>query len=127
MAAQGVRAAEMANVDVLVPSARSRRDAQFVRVHRTRRMPDKFHPVGPIRYVPMARAVIDTARLARELGEVRGIVAGPVQQGKVRVADLAKELAAGPPNASALLRHVLGEVADGVRSAAEAGLRTLIK
>jgi hypothetical protein len=90
-------------------------------------MPDTIHRIGPLRYVPLARAVADTARLVREVREVRAVVAGAVQRGKVRVSDLAGELAAGPAIGSAPLRSVLVEVADGVRSAAEADLRALIK
>jgi hypothetical protein len=39
-------------IDVLVPAARQRHDAAFVRLHRTIRMPERSCEVGRIRYVP---------------------------------------------------------------------------
>jgi len=42
-------------VDVLVPAARRRRDTQFVRLHRTTRMPERIWQAGPVRYAPPPR------------------------------------------------------------------------
>jgi hypothetical protein len=129
--AHGMRAPQAALaagvVDVLVPAERRRRDYGFVRVRRTSRMPAIVFRVGCLQYVPPARAVADTALGLREVGEVRAVVAGAVQSGKTGIADLADELAKGPVAHSALFRLVLAEVADGVRSVAEAELRALIK
>ena len=41
-------------VDVLVPATRQRRDAAFVRLHRTTRMPGRIWQAGPLRYAPPA-------------------------------------------------------------------------
>src|SRR5262245_47468671 len=38
-------------VDILVPITRQRRDAAFVRLHRTTRMPGRVWTTGPVRYV----------------------------------------------------------------------------
>jgi hypothetical protein len=46
-------------VDVLIPAGRRRSDREFVTVHRTTRMPRRFAVVGPIQFVPPARAVAD--------------------------------------------------------------------
>src|SRR6266704_1536037 len=46
-------------VDVLVLAGRQRRDTQFVRLHRTSRMPARIWEAGPVRYVPASRAVAD--------------------------------------------------------------------
>ena len=57
-------------VDVLVPVSRQRRDAGFVRLYRTNRMPERIWETGPVRYVPPSRAVADagyTAEPARVL------------------------------------------------------------
>lgn len=128
--AHGMRAPQAAVaagvVDMLVPAERMRRDSGFVRVRRTSRMPEIVFRVGRLQYVPPARAVADTALRLREVGEVRAVVAGAVQSGKAGVTALTAELAKGPVAHSALFRTVLAEVADGVRSAAEAELRTLI-
>jgi len=114
-------------VDVLVPEPRRRRDVSFVRLSRTSRMPAVLFPRGQVCYVPPARAVVDTVRGLRDLAQARAVVADGVQQGIVGVRLLADELARGPVQGSARLRGILEEVADGVRSSAEADLRTLIK
>jgi hypothetical protein len=72
------------------------------------------------------RAVADAARYAASLTEARAIVAGAVQKRMCPVGLLLEELAAGPWQGSGFLRKVLAEVADGVRSVAEADFRTLI-
>jgi hypothetical protein len=127
LSAHGVHRPDGSDVDVLVPAARIRRSVRFARVHRTRRMPESVQTVGPIRYAPVARAVADAVRDIDDIAGVRAVVAGAVQRGKVRIGELASELAAGPAAGSAQFREVLREVADGVRSAAEAELRTLVR
>ena len=57
----------------------------------------------------------------------RALLAGVVQGGGCTAVELADELNAGPIRYSALLRSVLAEVDEGVRSAPEAELRDLIK
>lgn len=116
-------------VDVLIPLDRQRTSPGFVTVHRTRRMPKEAICDGPVRYAPAERAVADTVRAmtVRDLDAVRAVVAGAVQQGRCTIADLAAELQAGPIRGSAAFRGVLAEVIDGVRSPAEADLRTLIR
>lgn len=123
----GIRVPRPQRVDVLIPDSRRRRDLAFVRLMRTARMPDLLYPDGQVCYVPSARAVADTVRALRDLPTARAVVADGVQRGKVGIKELADELAQGPVQGSAKLRAVLAEVADGVRSAAEADLRTLIK
>jgi hypothetical protein len=71
--------------------------------------------------------VADAARRLTTLAEVRGVVAAAVQQGKCPISRLKDELDAGPVRGSAHLRQALAEVADGIRSVAEADLRALIK
>lgn len=74
-----------------------------------------------------ARAVADTARLLADVRDTRAVVADAVQQGRCTVAELAAELRQAPIRGSAMFRSVLGEVADGIRSTAEADLRKLIR
>ena len=114
-------------VNVLIPEPRRRRDVGFVRLNRTSRMPRMVFPDGQVCYVPAARAVADTVRGMRDLAAVRAIVADGVQRGIVKIPQLADELAQGSVQGSAGFRQVLAEVGDGVRSAAEGDLRTLIK
>jgi hypothetical protein len=113
-------------VDVLVPVASQRADAEFARLHRTARLPELINVAGEARFVFPARAVADTVRGMADLSDVRAVVAESVQRGRCSVAQLAEELARGPVRGSALLRQALAEVADGIRSTAEADLRDLI-
>jgi hypothetical protein len=113
-------------VDVLVPSTRQRRDTQFVRLHRTTRMPGRIWEAGPVQYVMPARAVADAVRAMTSLRDVRAVVADAVQRDKCAISNLATELGQGPAKGSMLFREALGDVADGIRSAAEGDLRDLL-
>jgi hypothetical protein len=113
-------------VDVLVPLANRRADAGFVRLHRTARLPEGFCVAGAVRFTLPPRAVVDGVRLLADLNDVRAMVAEAVQRGRCSIQHLAGELASGPIRDSALLRQALAEVAEGVRSTAEADLRDLI-
>jgi hypothetical protein len=114
-------------IDVLVPHACRQADAGFVRLHRTTVMPGAFCQDGVVSYVPVDRAIVDAVRQLGDLSDVRALVAAGVQRGKVMVWQLARELDAGPIPGSARLRLALAEVADGVRSTAEADLRSIIR
>ncbi len=124
----GLRSAVMLEtVDVLVPPGRQRLSTAFVRLHRTARLPGQIVSAGPLRFVPVGRAVADAAWLLTELRDVRGVVADAVQRGRCRVPELAAELSDGPIRGSAMFRSVLAEVAEGIRSSAEGDLRDLIR
>jgi hypothetical protein len=127
LAQLGVRVPVTDVIDVLIPASVKRQDVSFVRVHRTARMPEQAHVLNGIRWALAARAVADTARGEFELREVRELVAGAVQGGSCTIEQLAQELRAGPTRESSRLRAVLGEVADGIASAAEGDLRQLVK
>lgn len=122
----GIRAAGPKRVDVLVPYSRRCASRKFVAVHRTGRLPEPGARDLAIAYAPAARAVADAARWLSRPPEVRAVVAAAVQRGVCEIADLAAELAVGPIGGSALLRAALGEVADGIRSPAEADFRILV-
>ena len=113
-------------VDVLVPIGCQRRDMEFVRLHRTSRMPEHVYRFGGLRYAMAARAVGDTVREMDSLREVRAVVADAVQRGRCELGELVAELTGGPARGSALFRAALSEVIGGSRSAAEAELRELI-
>ena len=127
MAAHGINNLGRTVVDVLIPATSRRSDHSFVHVLRTSRMPSVVYKIGELRYVPVARAVADAARQLHDMGQVRSTVASAVQWRNVSVADMAIELEQGPTSGSARFRAALLEVADGIRSAAEADLRKLIK
>lgn len=121
-----IRGASSDLIDVLVPAARKRRDAAFVRLHRTTRMPGRIWLAGPLRYAPPARAVADAVRDMTSLRDVRATVADAVQRDRCKVRDLAGELMAGATSGSALFREALEDVADGIRSTTEADLKDLL-
>jgi len=127
MAAHGIKTLGRTVVDLLIPATCKRRDHGSVHVLRTWRMPKIVYNVGEPRYVPPARAVADAARLLRDIRDVRSVLAAGVQWRRVSVAELATELEQGPTSGSARFRAALLEIADGIRSSAEADLRKLIK
>jgi len=124
---QGLIAAPSRSFDVLVPVARRPGSTAFVRIHRTTRMPSGVIREGRRSYALPPRALADAARSLGDLTEVRALIAGAVQRGDCPLSALARELREGQMGESARLRQVLGEVADGVRSVAEAEFRDLIK
>jgi hypothetical protein len=118
---------DLDTIDVLVPVERQRRSAGFVRLQRTARMPARITSSGPVRLALVPRAVADTVRQLTSLKDVRAVVADAVQLGRCMVSELAHELNTGPVRGSAMLRSVLAEVAEGIRSTAEGDLRDLIR
>lgn len=114
-------------IDVLVPRECRQADAGFVRLHRTTVRSAALFADGVVRYAPVERAIVDAARMLSDMSDVRALVAAGVQRGKVQVWQLAQELAAGPLAGSARTRVALAEVADGVRSGAEADLHAIIR
>jgi hypothetical protein len=111
-------------VDVLVPANVKRQSVGFVRVHRTRLMPERIYVTGPIRFTKPARAVADAARSLTRFDDVRQVVCDAVQRRACTVAELTEEL--GAARGSSLFREALAEIDDGVRSVAEADARRLI-
>jgi hypothetical protein len=120
-------APDSADVDILIPAATRRQSVAYVTVHRTSRMPAMvFGPKNRPCASP-ARATADAVRGLADLRSARALLAGVVQAGGCSTDELADELGSGAIQYSALLRAVLAEVADGVRSAPEADLRALIQ
>ena len=122
-----LRVPETRRVDVLVPTSRQCSSRAFVVVRRTCRLPDALTRDLAVGYAPPARAVADAVRGLTDRGQVRAVVASAVQQNQCTVPELGAELAAGPVRGSGLLRSVLAEVADGIRSPAEGDFRDLVR
>jgi very-short-patch-repair endonuclease len=114
-------------VDVLIPAGRRRSSREFVVMHRTTRMPRLAAAYGPIQFASAARAVADAALGLARLADVRAIAGRAVQQDLCTVSALVAEVDAGPRRHAGLLRVALAELAEGVRSAAEADLRVLLR
>ncbi len=123
----GLRRQQGELIDVLVPLQFKRSDAGFARLLRTSIMPGVDYRDGVVSYAPLDRAIADAVRRLSDMAEVRDLIASGVQRGKVGIWELARELDVGPRQGSARLRLALGEVADGVRSVAEADLRSLVR
>jgi hypothetical protein len=114
-------------IDLLVPANVQRRSISFVQLHRTSRMPTMVYGQRSRSYAFPARAAADAALWLTDLREARAVIAGAVQSRSCWASEIAAELDAGPVRGSGLLRKVLAEVGEGVRSAPEAELRDLIK
>lgn len=113
-------------IDVLVPIETRTMSTGFVRVIRTRRMPDTYRSTEKIRFAELPRAVADASRGMSRLSDVRALVSEAIQKGSCKLAPLITELDDGPSAGSRWFRQALTEVGDGIRSAAEADLRTII-
>lgn len=114
------------HVDVLVPFNHASRAAGFVRILRTRRMPDGTHHDGPLVLAPVARAVADLCRVVLDERDTRAVVIEAVQKGRVSVDALQHELLAGPRRGSAPLRRGVDAAASGAWSAPEHDLLLLL-
>jgi len=121
-----LRCAGLNEIDVLVPVGVRRQSAEFVRIIHTARMPEKWYSMDGIRFAPLDRAVADVARGMVRLSDVRAVVAEAIQRGRCDLASLITELNEGPAVGSRFYRIALGEISEGVRSAAEADMKNLI-
>jgi very-short-patch-repair endonuclease len=122
----GLRVPDSPRIAILVPAGRSRTNTAFVSARPTSRMPDRVCYDGAVQFTLPPRAVADATRELTSFRDVRALVADSVQQGRCRIDWLSGELRDGPLRHSAWFRRALAEVADGIRSAAEADLRDLI-
>jgi hypothetical protein len=123
----GITTAEPAVFDVLVPAHRRPQSVAFVTIHRTARMPQRIIQKNSRSYVLAPRAFADSARFMTDLREVRSLIAGAIQRGDCPIGALVLELTEGGRQHSALLRRVLAEAEEGVRSVPEGEFRDLIK
>jgi transcriptional regulator with AbiEi antitoxin domain of type IV toxin-antitoxin system len=117
-------------VDVLLPTERQRVDVNFVRLHRTSRLPSEAVPAGaapggagprgtgpggtgkggPLRLAPVPRAVADAAWQLTSVEDVRAVVDDALRSGRCTLDELAAELDEGPIRGSAALRSVLTDL-----------------
>jgi hypothetical protein len=110
-------------IHVLVPAATRRTSSSLVRVTRMSAYGElRTWGVSEPRLADPARAVVDAARWAEGLRDVRGIVLGAVAQGRCTIEDLTRQLDAGQRNGSALVRRALTDATRGCASPPEAEL-----
>jgi hypothetical protein len=126
---RGVRAASSAEfrgddqIHVLVPHDIHRASHGFVSVERTRHMPGQLGRDG-LRFAVMPRAVLDAVRRCSDENAVRAVIFEVVQRGLVTPDALEDERSLGQIRGSRYARLALEEVFAGVRSVAEADVRT---
>jgi hypothetical protein len=89
-------------------------------------MPESFYYTRKVRFAKLPRAVADAARDMSRLSDVRALLSEATQKGKCELKSLIQELNEGASAGSRHLRIGLTEIDDGIRSAAEADLRTII-
>ncbi|HSZ46153.1 MAG TPA: hypothetical protein VK823_12495 [Streptosporangiaceae bacterium] len=121
-----IRGPKATCIDVLAPTNRKVVSRGFVVIQRTRRLPQTWMQDGDVVYAPPHRAVADTVRGLTRLADARTVVASAVQLRRCTIDDLARELRDRCHGRDAMLRLVLAEVADGIRSAPEGEARELI-
>jgi hypothetical protein len=122
----GLDGDEPVTIDVLVPADCQRKSTSFVRIQRTRRLPETHLEVGPLRMAPAVRAVADTAQGMSRFSDVQSLVCQAVQRNRCTPEELAREVDAGPMRGSRLFREAVSEVASGIWSSPEGDLKRLI-
>ncbi|MCT2590872.1 hypothetical protein LHJ74_13290 [Streptomyces sp. N2-109] len=118
---------DVREIDVLTPTSSHLASRQWVRVHRTRRMPRPVLMQGRLPVAPLLRAAVDTARLTGPGDRTRTLLHEIVQARGIAPAALAAELRAARLPRRPDLAAVLEELSAGTRSPAEALARTTIR
>jgi hypothetical protein len=111
-------------IHVLIPVTRQVRSVGYLHVERTNRLPRAILR-GGIPLAPVPRACIDAVRRLDQPGEVTELLADAVQRGLCTVGALLQELNDTTRRGTAVPRSVLGDVAEGIRSAAERQAKAL--
>jgi hypothetical protein len=124
----GVRAASNSvhRPHILVAHRRQITSHGFVVIERTRRLPPpETHNRLPL--TPVPRAVIDACRREENLDHVREVVAEVIQRSMCTQHVLVEEVSRAARQRTALSRAVLREVEAGIRSVAEAKVRSALR
>jgi hypothetical protein len=127
LAGCGVGAARAASTrqHMLVPHECRRTSHGFVVVERTRRLPEPVRRRG-LPLAPLPRAVVDACRREENRDRVREIVAEVVQDRRCTVEEIVTEVPQAARQRTALTRAVLREIEAGIRSVAEAKVRSAL-
>ncbi|SDF63742.1 hypothetical protein SAMN05216553_102443 [Lentzea fradiae] len=120
------RLPEDQRIHVLVPHGRGVTSQGLMLVERTNRA-WTGNMINGFPVAALDRALIDAARRESRLDVVRALIADAVQRQLCSPDDITRELRNLRLGGTALPRQVLGEIRDGVRSAAEAWAHSLIK
>jgi hypothetical protein len=112
-------------VDIVVPGRRQCASIEFVRVARS----ERAFATTTVDHVPcviVARAVADCSRRLSSYDTVLAVVASALNSSRTTLDELCAEVAAGSNKGSRLLRRVLMEASQGVRSVPESRLLALL-
>ncbi|NIL76208.1 hypothetical protein RhoFasB10_02322 [Rhodococcus sp. B10] len=112
------------DVGLLIPHEQHRKDAEFVVVERTWRIPEVTTKSG-LPVAPIDRCLLDAVRRMSDPARITALIAEVVQRGDADIEALLVELKAGNGRGSALPRRVLRELASGAHSVAEVEARAL--
>lgn len=107
-------------LDVLVPHRMRRQNVAGIRIVRTTHLPVPVE-AGPLRFAPLARAVIDTCLAVFEAGNTdcaELLIAATLADGRVSLAELDDVLALAPRRGAAALRGHLTRLRTAARGAA---------
>lgn len=117
----GVRLDVPVRPQVVVPAVRSKPRLKDVDVRRSRLLgPSQVHPARQPPALRLARATLDATSLCHKPDDVRALLCAPVQQRRLRVADLRECLAQlGPLTGRSLVLRTLDEVELGAQSTHE--------
>jgi hypothetical protein len=118
------RLPEVSELHLLVPEDRHRRCLPGLVVERTARLPPTVERSGVV-LAEFDRAVLDAARRLADRDGIRALLGEAVGERRTRADRLLAELDVGNQRGSALVRDVLDEIAEGIRSAAEGWGRDL--
>ncbi len=113
-------------VHVLVPHGTHKRSAGFVVIMRTESLDPEYRDAGCFRVVSRARAVIDAGRMTDDRRSIEAFMAEAVQSQSVPVGAMDAELRRANRSRTAVVRSVLRDIHQGVRSAPEAELRRIL-
>lgn len=112
--------AYLPRLDVLVPHRMRRQNVAGIRIVRTTHLPLPFE-AGPLRFAPLARAVVDTCLTVFESGNLDCadlLIAAALADGRVGLAELDEELSHAPRRNAAALRGHLTRLRTSARNAA---------
>jgi predicted transcriptional regulator of viral defense system len=125
----GLRTAKPGAVQVLVPHERRKQNHGYAVVERTRKFPapQSIRELNGLPSASLARAVVDAARRLEEVNAVRNLVADAVQNHRLPLGELAQSVREAARQRTAISRLVMAEIEAGVRFAAEAQARVIIR
>jgi hypothetical protein len=105
-------------IHVLIGEHRRLSSSGLIVAERTGRLPEPLIRDG-VPVVPLERAVVDALRRCPDRDEVRALLAEVLGARRTTVARLRDELEAGSQRGTGLVREVLVELEEGIRSAVE--------